>query len=270
MEFNLERDLCFIDIEATGLHVVRDRIIQIAMLKYPKSGKEPEEYNQLVNPKIPISEKAMEITGITPDDLTGKPTFDQVAEEIFHFIDKADLAGYNSNRFDIPMLIEEFNRAGIEFSLEDRRTIDVQRIFYRMEPRTLKAAYRFYCNEEYDNAHDALADVKVTAEVLKGQIDKYIGVDLKLEDELIVEPVKNDVQALHDFTTDPGLLDVTQKLRYNFRGEIVFNFGRYNGKPVVDTLLEDEDYYKWIMKNEFSVQVKKLVKQLVESAKEEN
>jgi len=264
MNFNLDRDLCFIDIEATGLHVVRDRIIQVAMLKYFKTGQEPEEYNQLINPGIPISEKAMEITGITPSDLANQPTFTQVADDIFHFIDLSDLAGYNSNRFDIPMLMEEFERAGIEFSLDNRRTIDVQRIFYRMEPRTLKAAYRFYCEKDLTQAHDALADVKATAEVLKGQLNKYRCVDLQLDDEVLREPVLNDVQALHNFTTDPSLLDVTQKLRYNLHGEVVFNFGRYNGKPVVATLLEDQDYYNWIMKNEFSIQVKRLVKKLVE------
>ena len=170
MKLNLNRDLCFFDLEATGLNVIRDRIVQIAIIKYSKKDKPPEELTMLINPGIPISEEAMEVHGITPKMLSNKPTFQQVGQKIFDFIGNSDLAGYNSNRFDVPMLMEEFARIGIEFDVSKRRLIDVQRVFYKMEPRTLKAALRFYCGKELENAHDALADVQATIDVFKGQL----------------------------------------------------------------------------------------------------
>ncbi|WP_421948331.1 exonuclease domain-containing protein [Phaeodactylibacter xiamenensis] len=264
MDFNLDRDLIFFDLEATGLSVVRDRIIQIAMVKYPKKGGEPQELSMLINPGIPISEEAMEVHGITPKDVANKPTFQQVAEEIYNFIGNADLAGYNSNRFDIPMLMEEFDRVGIEFSINNRRTIDVQRIFYKMEPRNLKAAVRFYCNKEMENAHDALADVYATIDVFKGQLEKYRGVDYEDDDGNITPtPVTNDMQVVHDFTNDLRYVDATQKMKYDVDGSIVFSFGKYNGKPVGETLSKDKQYFNWILNKEFSSQVKQIVKRLV-------
>ena len=266
-DFNLDNDLSFFDVEATGLHVVRDRIIQIAIKKFLKNGGTPVEYVTYINPGIPISEEAMEITGITPDMLRNKPTFTQVAQEIYDFIGDSDLAGYNCIRFDIPILMEEFNRAGLDFEISHRKTIDVQRIFNRMEPRNLQAAYRYYCQDEFGDAHDAMADVNATVDVLLGQIRKYKDQDLKNEKETIEKPVRNDMQALHNFTNDQKVIDVTQRLKYNKKGQVIFNFGRYNGKPVIETLLRDKDYYHWILKKDFSVQVKKLVKQLMREAK---
>ncbi len=263
MEFNLDRDLCFFDIEATGLHVLRDRIIQIAIKRYHVDRSPPSSYMQMINPGIPISQEAMEITGITPDQLRNKPTFAQVAKNIFEFIGSADLAGYNSNRFDVPMLMEEFERVGMAFSLEGRRSIDVQKIFYRMEPRTLKAAHRFYCGGEMMNAHDAMADVDATVAVLKGQLNRYEGKDLVDDEGVLEAPVKNNVQALHDFSNDPRMLDVTQRLKLDRSGEIVFNFGRYQGQRVKEILQQDRDYYHWILKKEFSVQVKTIVRQIM-------
>ena len=264
MEFSLERDLCFFDLEATGLNVVRDRIVQIAVVKYSPNSTEPEELVQLINPGIPISEEAMNVHGITPKDLANKPTFQQVAQKIYDFIGKADLVGYNSNRFDVPMLMEEFARVGIEFSMDNRRTIDVQRIFYKMEPRTLKAALQFYCQKELVDAHDALADVIATVDVLKGQLKKYEGVDYKDGDDNIIEnAVKNDIQKLHDFTNDFKTIDATQRLKYNADGIVVFNFGKYIGKPVGEVLSNDKQYYNWILNKEFSSQVKQIVKQIV-------
>jgi len=263
MEFNLDRDLCFFDIESTGLNVLRDRIVQIAVIKYKKNGGEPEEYNQLVNPGIPISEDAMTIHGITPEMLKNKPTFLQISESLFKFIGEADLAGYNSNRFDVPMLMEEFARAGITFDLEKRRCIDVQRIFYKMEPRTLRAALKFYTGGDIENAHDAMADVKATVEVLKGQLQKYDGVDLDEEGGVLPAPIKNDMQALHEFTNDLNILDATQRLKVQLDGTVVFNFGKYQNQPVGETLYKDKNYYHWIMEKEFSQQVKQLVKKLL-------
>ena len=178
MELHLDRNLIFFDIESTGLNVIRDRIIQLAMIRYHQNGSPPEERSYLINPGIPISEEAMAVHGITPEDVANKPTFQQLAKEIFDFIGDADLAGYNSNRFDIPVLMEEFARVGIDFDVDQRRTIDVQRIFYKMEPRTLSAAYQFYCQKSIAKAHDALEDVRATVEVLDGQLRRYQGVDL--------------------------------------------------------------------------------------------
>ncbi|MCB0685278.1 MAG: 3'-5' exonuclease [Saprospiraceae bacterium] len=265
MEFNLKKDLCFFDVEATGLHVIRDRIIQIAIKKFFADGRPVATYDQLINPGIPISQEAMDITGITPADLRNKPTFIQVAKDIFDFIGNADLAGYNSNRFDIPILMEEFARAGYDFSLDGRRSIDVQRIFYRMEPRSLKAAHRFYCGEEMGNSHNALDDVEATVAVLRGQLARYEGVDLVDDEEYMEAPVKNDVIALHEFTNDPKMLDVTQRLKYDHQGEVIFNFGRYLGRSVKEVLRDDRDYYHWILKKEFSVQVKSIVKKIYET-----
>lgn len=264
MDFNLDRDLCFLDLEATGLNVVRDRIIQIGIIKYFAGGREPQELNMLINPGIPISLEAMQVHGILPKDVANKPTFQQVAEKIYAFIGDADLAGYNSNRFDIPMLMEEFARVGIEFDIDRRRTIDVQRIFYKMEPRTLKAALKFYCDQEMEDAHDAMADVRATVDVFRGQLRMYDGVDYVDQDgQLTPAPVRNDMQALHEFTNDQRFLDATQKLRKDTDGTVVFCFGKYNGKPVAETLVRDRQYYNWILNKEFSSQVKQLVKKLV-------
>jgi len=264
MKLNLDRDLCFFDLEATGLNVIRDRIVQIAIIKYSKKDKDPEELTMLINPGIPISEEAMEVHGITPKMLSNKPTFQQVAQKLYDFIGNSDLAGYNSNRFDVPMLMEEFARVGIELDVSKRRLIDVQRVFYKMEPRTLKAALKFYCDKELENAHDALADVQATIDVFKGQLKKYEGVDLKDADGNIIEaPVKNDMQAIHDFTSDLKTIDATQRLKYDQNGVVVFNFGKYQGKPVAATLSKDRQYYNWILNKEFSSQVKQIVKRLV-------
>lgn len=270
MDLKLERDLVFLDLEATGLNVVRDRILQIGAIKYFKDGSDPAELNMIINPGIPISEEAMQVHGILPKDVANKPTFQQVADEIYAFIGDADLAGYNSNRFDIPMLMEEFARVGIEFSLERRRTIDVQRIFYKMEPRTLKAALKFYCDQEMEDAHDAMADVRATVDVFLGQLDRYKGVDYVDEDGNVQKaPVKRNIQVLHEFTNDMRFVDATQKLKYDHNGVIVFNFGKYNNQPVATVLAKDKQYYNWIMNKEFSSQVKQIVKQIVKEYERE-
>ena len=268
--FELTRDLCFFDLEATGLNVVRDRIIQIAVVKYFADGREPKELTMLINPGIPISEEAMRVHGITPKDVANKPTFGQVAEELYEFFGNSDLAGYNSNRFDVPLLMEEFARVGLDFDLDHRRMVDVQRIFYKMEPRNLRAALKFYCDQEMENAHDALADVRATIEVFKGQLSRYAGVDYVDDDGNVTEqPIREDVQAIHDFTNQEHILDVTQRLKLAPDGTVVFNFGKYVGRPVGKTLWEDRQYYHWILNKEFSVQVKKLVKKLLQDYEQE-
>ncbi len=261
MQLNLNRELVFFDLETTGLNVIRDRIVQIALVKIHKNGTDTTEFTTLINPGIPISEESMAIHGITPADLRNKPTFQQVAQKIWDFIGTADLAGYNSNRFDVPMLMEEFARVGMEFDLSKRRLIDVQRIFYKMEPRTLKAAYRFYCQSELTDAHDALADVNATIEVFKGQLRMYEGKDMIDDDgKAVPAPVVNDMQALHTFTNDLNTLDATQRLKMGSNGEVVFNFGKYTGQSVKEVFKKEPNYYAWMMDSEFSSQVKQIIK----------
>ncbi len=264
MEFELEKDICFFDVESTGLNVVRDRIIQIAFVKIPANGGKETEFEALINPGVPISAESMSVHGITPAMVASKPTFQQIAQKIHDFIGDADLAGYNSNRFDVPILLEEFARVGMELDMTNRKTIDVQRIFYKMEPRTLAAAHLFFTGKRMENAHDALADVKATINVMRGQLEKYKGVDLYDDNGLVeANPVRNDMKQLHDFTNDSGMIDATQRLKYNRDGVIVFNFGKYSGQPAAEVLKKDQQYYQWILNKEFSTQVKNLVRKLV-------
>lgn len=271
MDFKLDRNLIFFDLEATGLNVVRDRIIQVGMVKYfKKENKAPEELSMLINPGIPIGLEAMKVHGIQPKDVANKPVFQQVAQKLFDFIGNADLAGYNSNRFDIPLLMEEFARVGMELDMTRRRTLDIQRIFYKMEPRTLKAALKYYCDEDMVNAHDAMADVRATVSVFKGQLAKYEGIDYVDHDgNLTPAPVKADMQSIHDFTNDQKFLDATQKLKVDIDGQVVFSFGKYQGKPVAETLVNDNQYYNWMLHKEFSTQVKQLIKKLVKEYEKE-
>jgi DNA polymerase III subunit epsilon len=270
MQIQLTRNLVFFDLETTGLNIIRDRILQIALVRLHKDGTPPAELMLLINPGVPISEEAMAVHGIQPKDLANKPTFRQVAQQIWDFIGDADLAGYNSNRFDVPMLMEEFSRVGMDFTIEKRRLLDVQRIFYKMEPRTLKAAFRFYCGQEMVDAHDALADVRATIDVFKGQLTMYENRDLIDEEGNVVPaPIVNDVQVLHDFTNDLNFLDVTQKLKAQADGTVVFNFGKYMGQPVKEVFKKEPNYFHWMMEKEFTVQVKQLIQKIMREMKNE-
>lgn len=264
MNFNLKRPIVFFDIEATGLNVLRDKIVQIALIKYSPNVEEPEELEMMINPGIPISPEAMKVHGITPEMLKNKPTFQQVAQQLYDFIGEADLGGYNSDRYDIPMLMEEFARVGMELNIDNRNNVDVQKIFYMMEPRTLKAALRLYCGKELEGAHDALADVRATVDVLKGQLERYKEVDFEDGDGFVTKtPIKNDIVALSSFTSNTRTVDATQRLKYDGNGTIVFNFGKYIGQPVAKLLYEDKQYYNWILNKDFSSQVKQIIKKLV-------
>jgi len=247
------------------LNVIRDRIIQIALIKYFKSGKPAEELSLLINPAMPISEEAMAVHGITPEMVKNKPTFAQVADQIWDFIGNSDLGGYNSDRYDIPMLMEEFSRVGKVLDTSHRRTVDVQKIFYKMEPRTLVAAYKYYCGESLADAHDALADVRATVAVLGGMIEKYKEVEYVDGDGYSHgTPITSSLEDLAKFTSETRMLDATQRLKYDSKGEVVFNFGKYVGKPVAATLVKDKQYYHWILEKEFSSQVKQIVRKLVD------
>lgn len=265
IDFNLKKPIVFFDIESTGLNVIKDRIVQLAMIKYLPGEEEPEILNEMFNPGVPLSQESIDVHGITPDMLVNKPLFKHEAQRIRAWIGDADLSGYNLVRFDIPMLMEEFHRAGVEFDIDNRSIIDVQKIFYKMEPRTLQAALRFYCEEELEGAHDALADVRATVDVLKGQMSYYDGKKhITADGEIIENPIVNDIEKLHDFSNDRRLLDVTQRLKYNSEGKIVFNFGKYIGKEVGPTLARDRQYYQWIQNKDFSIQVKRITKHLLE------
>ncbi len=264
IQFQLTKDLIFFDIESTGLNVLKDRIIQIALIKYSKDALFPEEKDYLLNPGVPISPEAFAVHGISVDMVRNKPSFNDIADELFDWIGDADLSGYNSDRFDIPMLLEEFHRAGKRFSMENRKTIDVQKIFYKMEPRTLKAAYKMYCGKELEDAHDALADVRATADVLKGQITKYKDVDYVDGDGFVTKkPIKNEIKALADFTSDERTIDATNRLKYGANGEIVFNFGKHIGRSVEQVFRQDRQYYRWMMEKDFSVQVKETIDRIM-------
>ncbi len=265
INFNLDRDLIFLDIESTGLHVIHDRIIQLALIKFRRDGVEPEEYTALVNPGREISEESISIHGITPAMVADKPFFGDIAKEVFDFIGDADFAGYNSNKFDVPMLMEELDRAGLPLDMTDRRTIDVMRIFTKMEPRNLVAALKFYTGEDLEEAHDALEDVRATVKVLQGQLLRYANTPYDDGEGNVTFPVKNDIQALHDFTTDLRYADVTQKLKYDLEGRIVFNFGKYNGQPVGEYLYKDRQYLGWMLSKDFSYQVKDIIQKEVKA-----
>ncbi|MBK8669668.1 MAG: 3'-5' exonuclease [Saprospiraceae bacterium] len=268
LTIQLEKDLIFFGIESTGLNVLKDRILQIALIKYSKDKPEPQELFMLINPGIPISEEAFAVHGISNDMIRNKPTFAQVGKEIFEFIGNADLAGYNSDRFDIPMLMEELHRIGYELDISKRRLIDVQKIFYKMEPRTLKAAYRLYCNGDLSDAHDALADARATVDVFKGQLLRYENVDWIDGDGFVhPAPIKNDIEAIATFIRDDSALDVTQRLKYNAKGEVVFNFGKYAGHVVAQVFRSEPNYYHWIMEKDFSAQVKQIVKKIFDEMK---
>jgi len=262
MQFNLDNDLCVLDLETTGPDVYRDRIIQIAIVKYFSNGDRPVEKSYMVNPQQAISKEAIKIHGITDEQVKDAPTFKLLAVELFEFIGDADLGGYNSNRFDIPLLIEEFGRVGFSFSIENRRLIDALQIFYKMEPRTLKAALKFYCNKELVDAHDALADTKATAEVLLGQLEYYQDKDWvdPQTDKVYEKPIKNDMQAIHDFLNlNNTKVDLTGRFLRNDEGVIIFNFGNQKGQPAH----EHPNILRWIIDKNFPMQVKNIAKEIL-------
>ncbi|WP_299209861.1 3'-5' exonuclease [uncultured Dokdonia sp.] len=245
MKLNISRPICFFDLETTGINVAKDRIVEISILKVFPDGRE-EEYTQRINPTVPIPAETTAVHGITDADITDAPTFAEKANEIHNLIKDADLAGFNSNRFDIPLLAEELLRCGIDFDMKNRNAIDVQNIFHKMEQRTLVAAYKFYCDEDLTNAHSAAADTKATYEILKSQLDRYYDLD-------------NDMKSLADFSTRKKLADFAGFIGYNDNGSEIFAFGKHKGK-LVETVLEQEPgYYGWIQNADFPLYTKKVL-----------
>ena len=261
MKLNLKRPLAFFDLETTGVNVASDRIVEISILKAMPDGTE-EIKTLRINPGIPIPLESSLIHGIYDEDIKNAPTFKQAGEELARFLDNSDLAGYNSNRFDIPVLMEEFLRAGIDFDIENRHFVDVQNVFHQMEQRTLKAAYKFYCGKDIENAHSAEADIKATYEVLKAQIERYENQEWENKKGEISKPVQNNIEALHEFTNLNKPVDFATRMVYNEDGVEIINFGKHKGRPVEDVFQSEPSYYNWMMNGDFPLYTKRCLQKI--------
>jgi DNA polymerase-3 subunit epsilon len=261
MKLKLKRPLAFFDLEATGVNVASDRIVEISILKAMPDGTELIKTLK-INPQMPIPLESSLIHGIYDEDIKDAPTFKDVAQEIIDFLGDADLAGYNSNKFDIPMLMEEFLRVKAPFDIDNRHFVDVQNIFHQMEQRTLKAAYKFYCGKDIINAHSAEADIKATYEVLLAQIEKYEGKDWEDRSGKVSQPVVNDVAALHQFTNLNKPVDFAGRMVFNNDNIPCFNFGKHKGKTVFQVFDEEPSYYAWMMNGDFPLYTKHRLEKL--------
>jgi DNA polymerase-3 subunit epsilon len=245
MDLKLNRPICFFDLETTGVDVARDRIVEIAIFKvYPNGNKESKSW--LVNPTIPIPPQTTAVHGITNEKVANEPTFKELASQIHNMIKDSDLAGFNSDRFDIPLLAEELLRAEIDFDMKNRVSVDVQTIFHKKEERTLSAAYKFYCNESLENAHSAEADTMATYEILKAQLDRY-------------EDLENDIKMLAEFTTRKKSVDFAGFIALNKEGKEIFTFGKNKGQLVEEVLEKEPGYYGWIQGADFPLYTKKVL-----------
>ena len=256
MKLNLKRPLAFFDLETTGVHIGNDRIVEMSVIKInPDQTEEVKTWR--INPAMPIPLESSLVHGIYDEDVKDEPVFKTVAADVAAFLGESDLAGYNSNKFDIPMLMEEFLRAEVDFDLENRSFVDVQNIFHQMEQRTLRAAYQFYCGKDIINAHSAEADTRATMEVLLSQLDKYEGVEWENKKGIKTVPVVNDVEALHQFTNLSKPVDFAGRMVFNEAGEETFNFGKHKGKRVEEVFQLEPSYYAWMMQGDFPLYTKR-------------
>ncbi len=258
---NLIRPIAFFDLETTGVNVASDRIVELCILKISPDGTK-EIKTKRINPTIPIPLVASEIHKIYDKDIENEPTFKSYAKSLAEFLKDCDLAGYNSNKFDIPILVEEFLRAEIEFDIKGRHFVDVQNIFHQMEQRTLKAAYKFYCGKEIINAHSAQADIEATYEVFLAQLQKYDGVEFEDKKGNKSSPVINDIKALHEFTNINKNADLAGRIIFNEKGIEVFNFGKHTGKAVEQVLRDEPSYYSWMLNGDFPLYTKKILTEI--------
>ncbi len=250
MELNLTKPIVFFDLETTGVNIAKDRVVEISILKvFPNGNKESKTW--LVNPEIEIPKEVTVIHGITNEKVVTEPTFKELASEINKMIEGCDLAGFNSNRFDIPLLAEELMRAGIDFDMNDRKAIDVQVIFHKKEQRTLSAGYQFYCGKELEGAHGAEADTNATYEILLAQLDKY-------------SDIENTVDALSEYSTHGKRADFAGFILFNEDDEEIFSFGKYKGRTVEAVLKENPGYNNWIQNADFPLYTKKVLKEIKE------
>lgn len=248
MKLNLKKDLIIFDLESTGLSVRKDKIVQIAMLKIFADGRPNELKTKYINPERPIPIEATEVHGITNEMVANEQPFKKYAQGILAYIGDSDIGTFNGNHFDIPMLMEHFEDAGLQLDMSHRAVVDVKRIYHQMERRDLKAAYIFYTGKKMDGAHDAGNDCLATFEVLEAMLDKYKDVDCIDKHDIIIEkPVKNDIEQLDLFTRDFNSIDFQGKFKYDKSNIPVFGFGKYQGQPVLTTLKTDQGYYKWML-----------------------
>lgn len=253
MKLNLKRPIVFFDLETTGVDTSRDRIVEISMVKVMPDGTEIVKTRRL-NPQMHIPKESTAVHGITDEDVKDCPVFSQIAKSLEAFLDGCDLGGFNSNRFDLPVLVEEFMRAGLDVDFKHRKFVDVQNIFHKMEQRTLVAAYKFYCDKDLTNAHSAEADTMATYEVLKAQLDRYT-------------QLENDIDYLSEFSSHGETVDYAGRIVYNEKGEEVFGFGKYRGQKVEEVFLNDPSYYTWMMNGDFPLYTKKVITEIRYRAK---
>lgn len=248
MKLQLTNSIAFIDLETTGINISTDRIVEIAVVKImPDESKQVKR--KLINPQIPIPQGATEVHGITDEMVKDAPTFKQVANEIKQFMEGCDIGGYNSNRFDIPLLIEEFLRAGINLSIQGRKFVDVQKVFHMMEQRTLTAAYKFYCNKNLEDAHSAEADATATWEILQAQVERY-------------SQLGNTIESIVKFTGEDDIVDFARRI-IRVNGVEIFNFGKHKGKPVMQVIKEEPQYYDWMMRGDFAMDTKQKLTEIL-------
>jgi DNA polymerase-3 subunit epsilon len=245
----LTHPLVFLDLETTGVNLSSDRIVEIAMIRIQPDGTRQVK-RKLINPEMPIPKASSDVHGITDEMVKDAPTFKQAGNEIKQFLENCDLGGYNSNRFDIPLLMEEFLRAGLEVNLSERKMVDVQHIFYSMEPRTLSAAYKFYCNQELINAHSAEADIKATVDVLMAQLERY-------------PKLGNTVESILSVIGEDRVIDYARRFVYDDKGIEVFNFGKYKGQAICEVLKREPHYYDWMMRGDFPLHTKQKLTELM-------
>lgn len=260
MYLKLKNPLAFFDLEATGINISKDRIIEISVLKVMPNG-ENQSYNTRLNPEMPIPAETSMIHGIYDEDIKDAPTFKHVAKNLARFLEGADLAGFSIIRFDVPLLVEEFLRADVDFEVSNRKLIDAQKIFHLMEKRTLTAAYKFYCEKSLEDAHSAEADTIATYEVLDAQIRKYEGQQVidNLGNKLGM--ISNDMKTLHDLTCT-NMVDLAGRFILNDKGEELINFGKYKNRKVTEILEKEPNYYDWIMKGDFPLDTKRKLTQI--------
>lgn len=253
MKLRLKRPIIFFDLETTGVDTARDRIVEVSMIKIMPDGEEITRTRRL-NPGMPIPPEATAVHGITDDDVRDCPTFPQVAKSLAQFIQGCDFGGFNSNRFDLPVLVEEFMRAGVDVDFKRRRFVDVQTIFHKKEQRTLVAAYRFYCDKELEDAHSAEADTRATYEVLQAQIERY-------------DDLENDIDFLAEYSSQGNAADFAGRILYDEQGREVFNFGKHRGRTVEEVFRLEPSYYDWMMNGDFPLYTKKLITEIRMRAK---
>lgn len=261
MKLYLKNPLVVLDLETTGVNIATDRIVEIALLKINPTGTEEEKLYR-INPEMPIPYEVSMIHGIYDEDVKDEPTFKQLAKILAKFLEGCDLCGFNSNRFDIPLLAEEFLRADVDIDLKKHKFIDVQAIFHKMEKRTLAAAYKFYCQKDLTDAHSAMADTKATYEVLKAQLEVYEGVEYEDAKGKKSMPIVNDMEKLSEFSSYDQNVDFAGRIVYDEKGIEVFNFGKNKGVPVEKVLREQPGYFGWMMDGEFPLYTKKVLTKL--------